>query len=54
MQEQEVINLLKSDLNFNDLSIYKLKKYVKNVIKVTKFVIVYGIMNRNVLKLIFK
>ena len=36
MQEQEVINLLKSDLNFNDLSIYKLKKYVKNVIAANK------------------
>ena len=33
MQQLEVINILKKDLNFNDRSIEKLKKFVRINIK---------------------
>ena len=37
MQQLEVINILKKDLNFTDQSIEKLKEFTKLVLKEKKF-----------------
>ena len=48
MQQLEVINILKKDLNFTDQSIEKLKEFTKMVLKQTIFKINLSLFSRQV------